>query len=247
MGYSVEVVEPGLFAHTVAEEIKSLVENSVAKKGRCIIALSGGKTPGAIYRTLGRPPLDSGIPWDKVTLIMGDERWVPKNDEHSNYNLVHETLLSKLSKEPQSFPVPTDKKTPAEGAKAYSEIIRKLTNADESEIPELDIVLLGIGEDGHTASLFPGDKALKDKKSLFVATHSPSGVKDRVTMTASLIENAQRVLFLVTGGTKADILKKVLEEDVSLEDIPASVFKKAKGQVTWFVDSAAADKLTPES
>jgi 6-phosphogluconolactonase len=242
MAHSIEVLEPSLFAHTVAEEIRSLVDGAISKNGRCVIALSGGQTPGAVYRTLGRPPLDTSMPWDKIILIWGDERWVLKSDEHSNYHMVQENLLTKLTNPPANYPVPTDLKTPAEAAKVYSETIKKVTGT--TGIPEIDIVLLGIGEDGHTASLFPGQEALKERESLFVATHSPAGIKDRISMTAPLIENAKRVLFLVAGAAKAEILAKILEGDAEYERFPATIFKNAKGTVTWFVDGAAASKLT---
>lgn len=245
MAHTVEVVEPTLFAHTVAEDIRSLVDGAISRNGRCVIALSGGQTPGAVYRTLGRPPLDTSMPWDKIILIWGDERFVPNSDEHSNYHLVHENLLNKLPKPPTNYPMPTDLKTPAEVAKAYSETVKKLSGG--SNTPEVDIVLLGIGEDGHTASLFPGEKALKERDALFVATQAPSGVKDRISMTAPLIENAKRVIFLVTGNAKSEILAKILEGDADYEQFPATIFKKAKGTVTWFVDGAAASKLTQVS
>jgi 6-phosphogluconolactonase len=245
MAHTVEVVEPSLFAHTVAEEIRSLVDGAISRNGRCVIALSGGQTPGAVYRTLGRPPLDTAMPRDKIILIWGDERWVPTSDEHSNYHLVHENLLNKLAKTPVAYPMPTDLKSPAEVARVYSETIQKL--GGKAGVPEIDIVLLGIGEDGHTASLFPGESALKERDSLFVATHSPAGIKDRISMTSPLIENAKRVIFLVTGSAKAEILSKILEGDADYEQYPATIYKKAKGTVTWFVDGAAASKLTPVS
>jgi 6-phosphogluconolactonase len=242
MAHSVEVIEPSLFAHTVAEEIKSLVEGAISRSGRCVIALSGGKTPGAVYRTLGRPPLDTAMPWDKIIFIWGDERWVPHTDEHSNYHLVAENLLHKINSQPKCLPIPTDSKNPATAAKEYSETVRGIFGGDET--PKIDIVLLGIGEDGHTASLFPGDKPLQERKALFCAAHSPSGIKDRITMGPVLIENAERVIFLVTGAPKADILAKLLEGNSTFEEHPANIFKTAKGRVTWFVDGPAATKLT---
>ncbi len=146
---------------------------------------------------------------------------------------------------PKCYAIPTESKSPAAAAKEYSETIKKLLA--EGKHHAIDIVLLGLGEDGHTASLFPGDKPLKEREALFAAAESPSGIKDRITMTAPLIENADRVMFLVTGTGKAEILHRLLEEDTSFEEYPANIYKKVKGTVTWFVDGPAASKLSTNS
>ncbi len=245
MAANIEIVESSLFAHTVAEEIRSLIDGAVAQRGRCIISLSGGKTPGSIYRVLARPPLVNGIPWDKVVLLWGDERFVPHDDEHSNYRLVDETLLSKLTLlKPKILAVPTNLKSVKEAATKYEEQIREITGVKAPAVPEIDIMLLGLGEDGHTASLFPGDKALSEKNLLVTTAQSPEGIKDRVTVTCPLIEKAKRIIFIVSGTNKAEIVKQVIEGNSSVEEHPATIYRRAAGQITWFLNSEAGGSLS---
>lgn len=245
MAANIEIVDPSLFAHTVAEEIRSLIDNAVAKRGRCVVALSGGQTPGSIYRVLARPPLVNGIPWDKVILLWGDERFVPHDDEASNYRLVDETLLSKLTElKPKVIAVPTNLKTSKDSAIKYEELIRSVTGVNSPAIPSIDILLLGLGEDGHTASLFPGDKATTEKALLVTTAKSPVGIKDRITITPPLIENARRIIFIVTGTAKADIVKQVIEGNSTMEEHPATIYRQATGRVTWFLDSGAGGTLS---
>lgn len=245
MSSSVEIIEQKTFAHTVAEEIRFLIEDSVNARGHCSIALAGGKTPSSIYRLLSLPPFSDAIPWDKVSFFWGDERWVDHTDSQSNYHMVKETLLSKLlDKKPQAYPVNTKAASPEAGAVEYEATIRKVTESSGEKIPMIDIVLLGIGEDGHTASLFPKSPALKEGKRLCVAVETGETTKQRVTLTFPILLAARRILFIVSGANKAEIVKEIIEGRSDEHTYPASFYKKAEGVVTWFLDGAAGNLLS---
>ena len=244
MTVSIEKIDSSLYAHTVADEIRLSIEEAVAARGRCLIALSGGKTPASIYRAFGKPPILESIPWQKVIFFWGDERWLPHSDKQSNFRLVEETLLAKLSEaKPQFFPVDTGCKTAQEGARKYEAMIRQVANVPAPEVPVFDIILLGIGEDGHTASLFPGSKSLIVTDRLCEATKGPPPVVDRVSFTLPLIKKARKIFFLVTGDRKAGIVQKIIEEDEGVDTYPATFYKEAEGAVTWFLDSPAGSLL----
>ncbi len=244
MSVSTEIIDSNIFAHTVAEEIRFLIEDAVNARGHCVISLAGGKTPASIYRKLSLPPFVGAIPWEKVSILWGDERWVSKEDSQSNYHMTKETLLDRLNKsKPEVYPVNTTLNTPAAGAKEYEETIRKVTKVADGVIPSIDIVLLGLGEDGHTASLFPNSPALKSNKTLCESVVTDEITKDRITITFPLITEAKRVIFIVSGNKKADIVREILETDVDELTYPAAIYKKAKGKVGWFIESAAGANL----
>ncbi len=259
---NVEVFEPKLFAGAVADEIVASIQEAISERGRCSLVLAGGKTPGSIYRALGLPPRVEDIDWAKLSLFWGDERWVPSDDSQSNYRMVCETLLGHVPKPgPSVYSVQFDGGTPEQAADKYGKVIAKALNAGEGNagegnagegnagegtLPVFDIVLLGIGEDGHTASIFPGSKAISAMDKVCLAVPHPGG-GHRVTLTPGALFSARRIFFIVNGEQKATMLKRIFDKSGEVEQIPARLYEQARGEVTWFVDSEAARKLSHQA
>lgn len=240
---SVEVTDEKSFAGMVADELVASIQDSIDERGECCISFAGGSTPAGVYRLLGRPPRVGEIDWKSVKLFWGDERWVPRADNQSNYHMVHETFLNNVNiPDSNVFIVNTDLANPAAGAKDYSQLIE--ANVDsQNGCPSFDIMILGIGEDGHTASLFPGGKELKAEEWCTIAKHPESGA-DRVSLSLPVIRNSKKLFYIVRGEEKSDIVQAVLETERPISELPARVYAEAKGSVVWFLDSAAAKKLS---
>lgn len=246
MNFVVERIEPRLFNGTVADEIIASLNDAINERGRASLVLAGGSTPGAIYRLLAVPPRVEELDWEKVTLYWGDERFVPQSDSRSNFKMVQETLLSQLpGASPRVFEVDTSLANAAEAAKAYDKVIEREEKLKPGELPVFDLVLLGIGEDGHTASLFPGSPIVEKKGGITFAAESPDKSVERVTLSPDALFTARRVAFLVKGAAKSDIVLDVLEGAGDVHKYPANLFRRASGHVTWFLDSEAALKLPP--
>lgn len=240
MAPSIEVIEPVLFAGVVADEIVATIAEAVAERGSCAVALAGGSTPSAIYRCLAKPPRVSEVDWVKVKLFWGDERWVPRGDTQSNFKMTHETLLGQISGTgPKIFPVPTDEASPAAGAAAYAATIRR----ELGDVPVFDLVILGIGEDGHTASIFPHSPVLQGGATVCAAVEQPEEKKPRITLTPDVLFGARRIIFIVKNDSKADIMKRVLEGPESIDEIPSKLYTRAADRTTFFLDSGAAVRL----
>lgn len=245
MAKNVEVIEPKLFTGVVADEIVASIRDAISENGRCSLVLSGGSTPGAIYRLLSKPPRIDEIEWEKLTLYWGDERYVPHDHTHSNFRMTSETMLSALNdRKPKICAVATESSDAAAAASEYAKLIIESEKLADGELPVFDIVLLGIGEDGHTASLFPGSPALDSAPgTICVSCEHPDGGQ-RISLTQHVIFHAKKIFFIVKGAGKAEILKQVLEGNDKPQDIPARYFLNAADRVTFFADSEAAQKLT---
>lgn len=246
MKASIEVIEPRLFAGAVSDEIVASVREAIAERGRCSIVLAGGSTPGSIYRALSKPPRVEEVEWSAVTLYWGDERWVPHTDNMSNFKMTQETLLSQIPEpKPAFFPVDTSRASPADAAASYGAMIASNEKFVPGTFPTFDIVLLGIGEDGHTASLFPGSPLLeKASQSLCAAVEHPEDGKPRITLTPPALLAARRIFFIVKGEGKSDVMKRVLEGNESASVLPSRLFLEAGDRVTFFLDSGAAQHLS---
>ena len=244
---SIETVSQKELASLVADELVASIQEVLSLKDRCSLVVSGGRTPGAAYCMLSRPPLDQEIEWDRIDLFWGDERFVPHDDDQSNYHLVHQTLLSNLKNDqPRVYPVDTSYSTAEEAAQAYEKVIQEAGyHVDAIGSPPFDIVMLGMGEDGHTASLFPGDPALDEVERVVVATKEPHQQMSRVTMSPRALFSSPRVYFVLFGENKASVLKRVLESDEQYSTLPARLYTQAAGRVFWFVDQSAAKELSP--
>lgn len=250
-----------MLAHRAAESIAEIARESIESRGRFTFALCGGSSPEKTYLSLGRPEYKSAIEWLKTYIFFGDERFVPHGDSRSNFRLAEQTMLLHVPiPATHVFPVPTKWSTAAKAAEAYEKKILGFFMPEKSEsgnprhhlnyaeIPRFDLILLGIGEDGHTASLFPGSAALKVEDAL--VTWSLPGVLpppvDRVTFTYPLLNAARNVMFLVSGEQKAAILHEVLEGSVPREIHPARGIQPRDGRLMWYLDRSAAKKLTPQ-
>jgi 6-phosphogluconolactonase len=217
---------------------------SIRHRGRFTLVLSGGSTPRKTYALLAEGEGETNIDWSRAYLFFGDERHVPHDDPRSNYRMAHEALLSvaPITSE-QVLPVPTDLPTAGACAEAYSEALAKFFALPTAgTMPIFDLVLLGLGDDGHTASLFPGAAALGVDDR--IATWSPPGVLpppvDRITLTYPALNAAREVLFLVSGTSKAMVLRDVLEGKADRRALPAAGVRPETGRVTWMADEAAA-------
>jgi 6-phosphogluconolactonase len=218
-----------------AEEIVQLVNDAVKARGRFTLALSGGATPRTLYNLLATEYSDK-IPWESVHLFFGDERFVPQDDPESNFAMAYDALISKVPiQERNVHPVPTDAGSPEAAAQRYEGEIKGFLGEDT-----FDLVLLGMGEDGHTASLFPGDPVLEEGKRWVAAVEAPASyrTRQRVTMTLPLINRARKVFFLVAGEKKGEVLGTIIDRpDMAEKLYPAA--RVWANRVEWFVDKAA--------
>lgn len=227
-----------------AEEVIRAATDAVRQRGRFTIALSGGSTPRNLY-TLIAANAGASLPWAQMFFFWGDERHAPPNDADSNYRMVRETLLSKAPVPPANiFPIPAELPDAASAAEAYEQTLQKFFAAKSGEIPRFDLILLGMGPDGHTASLFPETAALKEQSHLVVANWVEKLGSSRITFTLPLLNAARSVVFLVSGMDKAQVLHEVLEGNAPDEKYPARLVCPSEGNLIWFVDRAAGSQLS---
>jgi 6-phosphogluconolactonase len=222
------------------EEVLRAVQDAIKERGRFAIALAGGHTPAKMY-TLWAHAQKQGapIPWDKVHLFWGDERYVPHTDPLSNYRMALETLIAHLPIPPANvhpMPGPEDFATPEKAAEAYEADLRRFFG---SAPPALDVQLLGLGVEGHTASLFPGSPALQEKKRWVAAVEAPAKPPQRLTLTPVVLNQARNTFFLVCGADKRGIVAALRNEPESKpSQYPVGMIRPA-GRVLWFLDKAA--------
>jgi 6-phosphogluconolactonase len=201
------------------------------------VVLSGGSTPRVLYELLSDPrePFRDQIAWDKTHFFFGDERHVPPDHPDSNYRMVNEAMFSRVSVPPENIHrIPAENPVAEDAAKAYEADLRKFFG---EAIPAFDLLFLGLGEDGHTASLFPH---IKQTEGLVAAPWVEKFNAYRITMTLPVLNNAKSVVFLVTGASKAEILREVIEADKKPGVYPAQAISPTNGAVSWFIDTAAA-------
>lgn len=222
-------------------------EQAVKNAGTFRLALSGGATPKALYALLAGSALAKRLDWRRVAVFFGDERCVPPDHADSNFRMANDTLLSPLN-------IPQDhvfrmrgEDEPEQAARQYEDSLRKAFGVSAPAWPRFDLILLGLGDDGHTASLFPGTPALHERQRLVVPNQAPHGARQRLTFTVPLINQAQAVVFLVSGRGKAPALKSVLEDPTAdAHAFPAKLVQPGEGRLIWFLDRAAAAELIVE-
>jgi 6-phosphogluconolactonase len=210
---------------------------SIDRRQRFAVALSGGRTPRGLYELLAQPPLRDAVAWEKVHVFWGDERCVPSDDPRSNARMARETLIDRV-------PLPPDQVHPIacaedadRSARQYSDLLHHFFSGGP---PVFDLVLLGLGEDGHTASLFPYTNILGNNTAWTGSIHSDEQDMDRVTLMPTVFNQARKVVFLVAGNAKTSILKEVLESPQDPKRWPAQLIHPAHGELIWLADRAAA-------
>jgi len=219
-----------------ADLFATLSKAAIESKGGFRAALSGGSTPLRLYSLLAAEPYRSRLDWKRIELFIGDERCVPPDHKDSNFRTINEALLSRV---PAASHMVHGDLAPRDAAIEYEEKLRRAFGMKEG-FPVFDLALLGLGKDGHTASLFPGTSALEETERLAVAVEAEGIVHPRVTLTRPVINAAITVVFMVSGGEKAGIVKAVIEGD---KVYPASRIAPLSGRVTWLLDKAAASLL----
>jgi 6-phosphogluconolactonase len=227
-----------------AEEFVRAAHEAIAARGRFTVALSGGSTPRRLYQLLAEPPYRTQVDWPKVEFFWGDERAVPPDHKDSNYRMAQEALLQRLTAAAGHIHRLQAERSDRDKAAAdyQAEIARVFGGKPDGAPPAFDLVLLGMGPDGHTASLFPFTTALKEQTRWVVANHVPKLNTDRLTLTAPILNQAREVLFLVAGADKAQPLSEVLEGPSDTDRLPSQRIQPS-GKLIWFVDQAAATKL----
>lgn len=227
-------------SRSVAEAIVQLIKTSRNQREYFSIALAGGSTPKMLYRLLATE-FASEIPWNKILFFWGDERFVPHDHEKSNYHMAKEALLDHVPiPEAHIFPMPTSTTNPKDAAAAYAiEVKQKLVLT----IGRFDLVLLGMGDDGHTASLFPGSPALEESQRIAVAAPAPVEPKQRLTLTYPILNKARNVYFLVAGENKGPALRCVMGQSSDITVCPSRGIQPKDGRLIWWVDEAAAAAL----
>lgn len=218
-----------------ADRWVKLAEQAIAERGRFSVALSGGHTPEAMFKLLAQDPYRSQVAWENVEIFFGDERCVPPDSPESNHRMASESLLRKV-------PIPGDniyrirgEIDPSDAAIEYGQMLKEKFGDGG-----LDLIYLGMGPDGHTASLFPGTEALAETKHRCVANFVPKLNAWRVTMSAPFINRARNVIFLVAGADKAERVAEVLEGPPDPQRLPSQLIRPTEGQLTWILDAGAA-------
>lgn len=207
-------------------------------------ALSGGSTPQRFYELLAAPPFSTVIPWERVHLFQVDERCVPPEDPQSNYRIIHETLLRYVPIPEANFHrMAAELPDRDEAARTYAAELARTLRPGPREFPRLDLMFLGMGPDGHTASLFPGSPALKEETLWVRANFVKKLATHRLTLTFPVLNAARRIVFLVSGTEKAETLRRVLQPDTDAIPLPARSVRPVDGEVSWYVDEAAAKFL----
>jgi 6-phosphogluconolactonase len=211
-------------------------QNAIEKQGRFVVALTGGSSPVALYTLLATAPYKNKIDWEKVFVFWGDERWVPLDDALSNAKMADDTLLSHVSISKNNiFPMYKEGVSAEAYALEYEESIKSITGEDG----QFDLILLGMGDDGHTASLFPGQAVLQEQDKWVAAYYLESQTMFRITLTAALINRAKQIVVLTFGENKAQALNEVLYGAYDPEKYPTQLIKPLDGELLFLTDKAA--------
>jgi 6-phosphogluconolactonase len=245
MGQGVEIsvaADAAALADEAAETIVDAATEAVAEHGRFTIALAGGSTPRATYTRLAQADYRERVPWNRTWVFFGDERCVPPDHPESNYRMASAALLSRVPIPPeQIFPMRGEVEDVEAAAADYIRTLGEVFRTRRGELPRFDLILLGMGIDGHTASLFPGSPALKEVFRPVAAVHAAAAaVPQRLTLTFPVLNAAARVTFLVAGAEKARAVRVILGEGAML---PAAMVQPENGRLLWMLDRAAAAQL----
>jgi 6-phosphogluconolactonase len=235
---------PQALFQAAADEVLHAAGDAIEKRDRFTIALSGGSTPKSLYSLIAANAATS-VDWQKVFFFWGDERHVGPTDPESNYRMVEESLFSKISVPAGNiFRVPSENPDAASAADNYEQTMRKFFETAPGEFPRFDAILLGMGPDGHTASLFPETAALKEKSRWVIANWVEKLHTHRITFTLPVLNQARLIAFLISGTDKAAALHEVLEGKAPGEKYPSKLVQPVDGKLIWFVDRAASSELS---
>lgn len=238
---------PDDVARAGAARVTTWLSVAMSARKRATLALAGGRTPEALYRLLAEPPHRENIDWGRVEIFWGDERCVPSDHPDSNYRMVREALLARIAiPDANIHRMRGEAADPAAAAREYEQVLRRACRVEADTLPRLDACLLGLGSDGHTASLFPGAAAIRETQRWVVAARIEKLGAWRLTVTPPVINNARHILFLVTGAEKAEAVRAALEGPVDPDRLPAQIVRPARGRVEWLLDRAAAGRLGPQ-
>jgi 6-phosphogluconolactonase len=227
-------------SHRAAEIFTEETENAIAQRGEFITAISGGSTPLRLYSLLGTEYAGL-VDWQNTHIFWADERCVPREDEKSNFRHAHDLWLSKVDLPERNIHRIRGEEDPAQEAVRYEQEMRNILSTEG--YPEFDLVLLGMGEEGHTASLFPGAQSLNETKRLSIPVYVEQIKSWRITLTLPVLNNARKVIVLVSGSAKAPVLADILTNTDKRASYPAGLIKPVAGTVTWLADKNAASRL----
>ena len=242
----IQIVENGeAVSRAAAEMMVSLALEKLKSKEPFAVALSGGSTPKNMFAILANDAaLRNQMPWDRVHFFWGDERHVAPDHTDSNFRMTNEVMLSRVPVPPENIHrIRAENPDAGKTAEDYEQELRGFFKLEPEQLPAFDCVFLGMGPDGHTASLFPGTKALHERKQLVVSNWVAKFQSFRITLTAPVLNNADTVIFLVSGEEKAEPLRVVLEGQKQTDRFPSQLIEPTHGKLLWLVDRAAARKL----
>ena len=234
---------PQRLAQAAAEVFAKYAADGVAARGVARIAISGGSTPKRMFALLAEEPFRSQIDWGKLRLYWVDERCVPPDHADSNYRMTREQLLSKVPLAEENVFRMEGELDPEDAASRYEATLRNTFRLEGAEAPAFDLVLLGMGDDGHTASIFPNTSAIDAMGTLVAANHVPQKDSWRITLTWPVINHGRRVVFLIEGGAKAEVLHEVLLGGYDPDRLPAQLIRPENGQIGLLLDAEAAKRL----
>ncbi len=214
------------------------IESAIAQQGQCTIALAGGSTPKPIYEQLAQ----QSLPWDQLHIFWGDERYVPADHPESNQKMARETWLNQIAIPPENIhPMPTSAENPQADAEKYETELKEFFHTEGENVPSLDIILLGMGDDGHTASLFPQTSALRVRDRLI--TVGNKGDSQRLTFTVPLLNQGKCVIFLVAGANKRPALTQIFAPEADAQQYPARSIQP-QGELWWLLDQEAGAEIS---
>jgi 6-phosphogluconolactonase len=221
------------------EFLRGIVEESIAQTGRCTVALSGGSTPRSFYEFLSA---ENNFPWNKIHFFIVDERFIDEESNDHNFTMMRSALFDRIDIDPQNLhPIDTTQSTSKAAAEKYDCDLQDFFRLNPSDpFPSFDLILLGIGTDGHTASLFPGSDALLERNKCAIDSTTDALPHERITMTFPVLDNAKNLVFVATGSEKQEILKRIF---IDHEILPASMIQSKTGKILFVFDSDAAQKL----
>ena len=247
IGELVRVSSVQALQETAADVFTAAAADAVTRRGRFMVALAGGKTPEGTYELLGSDPRRSAIQWSRVHCFFGDERHVPPDHADSNFGMARRALLDRVPIDPHHvWRMKTEDPDARRAAAAYEADLRTGFAIGDDDVPRFDLILLGLGADGHTASLFPHTGALRERERLVVANRVEALATERITLTLPVLNNAIDTVFLVHGGDKAPALRAVLEGPPDPETYPAQLIRPSDGRLRWLVTPDAV-RLLPAS